>query len=153
MLTLSGEATKAEYQEVLRSVHFASESEDPSPANRNLTITVNDGQADSAPVTSVIYVVPVNDAPVISFDSTKFVEQKGAVALVENLSITDVDNQTFSKVVVTVDHLVSGDLLTNADVLKAHIEGCVASAIESGDEELKAAKLAEIERVVDKLAK
>ena len=41
----------------------------------------------------------------------------------------------------------------NADVLKAHIEGCVASAVESGDEELKAAKLAEIERVVDKLAK
>ncbi|WLH90731.1 hypothetical protein PSH87_01515 [Pseudomonas sp. FP453] len=119
VLTLSGEATKAEYQEVLRSVHFASESEDPSPVNRNLTITVNDGQADSAPVTSVIYVVPVNDAPVISFDSTKFVEQKGAVALVEKLSITDVDNQTFSKVVVTVDHLVSGDLLTNADVLKA----------------------------------
>ncbi|MCT4501781.1 hypothetical protein N0U25_28690, partial [Pseudomonas sivasensis] len=119
VLTLSGEATKAEYQEVLRSVHFASESEDPSPANRNLSITVNDGQADSAPVTSVIYVVPVNDAPVISFDSTKFVEQKGAVALVENLSITDVDNKTFSKVVVTVDHLVSGDLLSNADVLKA----------------------------------
>ncbi|WP_236469857.1 retention module-containing protein, partial [Pseudomonas syringae] len=119
VLTLSGEATKAEYQEVLRSVHFASESEDPSPANRNLTITVNDGQADSAPVTSVVYVVPVNDAPVIGFDSTKFVEQKGAVALVENLSITDVDNKTFSKVVVTVDHLVSGDLLSNADVLKA----------------------------------
>ncbi len=41
----------------------------------------------------------------------------------------------------------------NADVLKAHIEGCVTSAIESGDEELKATKLAEIERVVDKLAK
>ncbi|WP_226457837.1 beta strand repeat-containing protein, partial [Pseudomonas sp. AF03-9] len=119
VLTLSGEATKAEYQEVLRSVHFASESEDPSPANRNLTITVNDGQADSAPATSVIYVVPVNDAPVIGFDSSKFVEQKGAVALVENLSITDVDNKTFSKVVVTVDHLVSGDLLSSADVLKA----------------------------------
>ncbi|MBE8592635.1 hypothetical protein IQK56_17825, partial [Pseudomonas sp. MAFF 301449] len=31
----------------------------------------------------------------------------------------DVDNSTFSKVVVTVDHLVSGDLLSNADVLKA----------------------------------
>ena len=40
-----------------------------------------------------------------------------------------------------------------ADVLKAHIEGCVTSAIESGDEDLKAAKLAEIERVVDKLSK
>ena len=43
--------------------------------------------------------------------------------------------------------------LRNADVLKAHIEGCVTSAIESGDEDLKAAKLAEIERVVDKLSK
>ena len=41
----------------------------------------------------------------------------------------------------------------NADVLKAHIEGCVTSAIESGDKDLKAAKLAEIERVVDKLSK
>ncbi|MGZ8035198.1 type I secretion C-terminal target domain-containing protein [Pseudomonas marginalis] len=119
VLTLSGEATKAEYQEVLRSVHFASESEDPSPVNRNLTITVNDGHSDSAPVTSVVYVVPVNDKPVVSFDSTTFVEQKAAVALVDNLSITDVDNKTFSKVVVTVDHLVSGDLLSNADVLKA----------------------------------
>ncbi|QHF42516.1 hypothetical protein PspS35_01465 [Pseudomonas sp. S35] len=119
VLSLSGEATKAEYQEVLRSVHFASESENPSPVNRNLTITVNDGQADSAPVTSVIHVVPVNDVPVVSFDSTTFTEQTAGGALVKNLSISDVDNSTFSKVVVTVDHLVSGDLLSNADVLKA----------------------------------
>ncbi|WP_449100229.1 tandem-95 repeat protein [Pseudomonas veronii] len=119
ILTLSGEATTAEYQEVLRSVHFASESENPDPANRTLTITVNDGQLDSAPVTSVVYVVPVNDPPEVKFDSTTFTEQKDAVALVENLTIKDVDNTTFSKVVVTVDHLAAGDLLSNADVLKA----------------------------------
>ncbi|MBX4137140.1 tandem-95 repeat protein [Pseudomonas sp. S5F11] len=119
ILTLSGEATKAEYQEVLRSVHFASESENPDPVNRTLTITVNDGQLDSAPVTSVVHVVPVNDPPVVKFDSTTFTEQKDAVALVENLTIKDVDNTTFSKVVVTVDHLASGDVLSNTDVLKA----------------------------------
>ncbi|MEW5715117.1 retention module-containing protein, partial [Pseudomonas sp. SB113] len=119
ILTLSGEATKAEYQEVLRSVHFASESENPDPANRTLTITVNDGQLDSAPVTSVVHVVPVNDPPEVKFDSTTFTEQKDAVALVENLTIKDVDNTTFSKVVVTVDHLASGDVLSNTDVLKA----------------------------------
>jgi|GEM_PF-1476799 uncharacterized protein YegL len=119
ILTLSGEATTAEYQEVLRSVHFASESENPDPANRTLTITVNDGQLDSAPVTSVVYVVPVNDPPEVKFDSTTFTEQKDAVALVENLTIKDVDNTTFSKVVVTVDHLAAGDLLSNTDVLKA----------------------------------
>ncbi|PMU85718.1 hypothetical protein C1Y30_29620, partial [Pseudomonas sp. GW704-F3] len=119
ILTLSGEATTAEYQEVLRSVHFASESANPDPANRTLTITVNDGQLDSAPVTSVVYVVPVNDPPEVKFDSTTFTEQKDAVALVENLTIKDVDNTTFSKVVVTVDHLAAGDLLSNTDVLKA----------------------------------
>ncbi|UHG98348.1 tandem-95 repeat protein [Pseudomonas sp. 7-41] len=119
ILTLSGEASTAEYQEVLRSVHFASESENPDPANRTLTITVNDGQLDSAPVTSVVYVVPVNDPPEVKFDSTTFTEQKDAVALVENLTIKDVDNTTFSKVVVTVDHLAAGDLLSNTDVLKA----------------------------------
>ncbi|MDY4040483.1 MAG: metal-sensing transcriptional repressor [Collinsella sp.] len=41
----------------------------------------------------------------------------------------------------------------NADVLKAHIEGCVRRASETGSEEEKAEKLAEIERVIDKLAR
>lgn len=41
----------------------------------------------------------------------------------------------------------------NADVLKAHVEGCVKTAVESGDEEQKTKKIAEIEHVIDKLAK
>ena len=41
----------------------------------------------------------------------------------------------------------------NADVLKAHIEGCVRAAANSNDEQEKARKLAEIESVIEKLAK
>ena len=41
----------------------------------------------------------------------------------------------------------------NADVLKAHVEGCVRRAVETGDEAEKAAKLAEIETVIEKLAR
>ena len=41
----------------------------------------------------------------------------------------------------------------NADVLKAHVEGCVTSAIESGEEAQKEEKLQEIGRVIDKLVK
>ena len=41
----------------------------------------------------------------------------------------------------------------NADVLKAHVEGCVRSALEDGSEEQKAQKLDEIGRVIEKLAK
>lgn len=41
----------------------------------------------------------------------------------------------------------------NADVLKAHVEGCVRTAMESGDEQEREAKLAEIETIIEKLAK
>lgn len=41
----------------------------------------------------------------------------------------------------------------NADVLKAHVEGCVKTAVESGSENEREQKVAEIERVIDKLAK
>lgn len=41
----------------------------------------------------------------------------------------------------------------NADVLKAHVEGCVRTAIEDGSEEQAQAKLDEIGRVIDKLSK
>ncbi|OOV94603.1 retention module-containing protein [Pseudomonas sp. MF4836] len=92
----------------------------------NFTYTATDsGNADgsgvltSPAVGGVITITAVNDAPKVEFSSTTFTEQKDPVALVENLTINDVDNTTFSKVVVTVDHLAVGDLLSNADALKA----------------------------------
>ena len=41
----------------------------------------------------------------------------------------------------------------NADVLKAHLEHCVRTAMETGSPEEKDEKLAEVERVIDKLAR
>ncbi|MEE0611904.1 metal-sensing transcriptional repressor [Collinsella stercoris] len=41
----------------------------------------------------------------------------------------------------------------NADVLKAHIGGCVQQAVESGTDAEKTEKLAEIGAVIEKLAK
>ena len=41
----------------------------------------------------------------------------------------------------------------NADVLKAHIDHCVRTAVESGTEAEKESKLAEVEHVIDKLAR
>ena len=41
----------------------------------------------------------------------------------------------------------------NADVLKAHVEGCVRSAREDGSEEQTTQKLDEIGRVIEKLTK
>ena len=41
----------------------------------------------------------------------------------------------------------------NADVLKAHIEHCVAEAASSGSEQERAQKIEEVERIMEKLAK
>ncbi|TXF35501.1 metal-sensing transcriptional repressor [Collinsella sp. BA40] len=41
----------------------------------------------------------------------------------------------------------------NADVLKAHIEHCVAEAASSGSEQERAQKIEEVERIIEKLAK
>ena len=41
----------------------------------------------------------------------------------------------------------------NADVLKAHIGGCVKRAAACGTEEEQAEKLAEVESIIEKLAK
>ena len=41
----------------------------------------------------------------------------------------------------------------NAEVLKAHVEHCVRTAAESGSDDERARKFAEISAVIDKLAK
>ena len=41
----------------------------------------------------------------------------------------------------------------NADVLKAHLNGCVRQALTCGDADEQAQKLAEVEAIIDKLAR
>lgn len=62
VLTLSGRATLADYQRVLRSVAFDSGAADPtrgtSRLTRTITWVINDGTATSGPVTSTINLQP-----------------------------------------------------------------------------------------------
>ena len=62
-LTLTGTATKAQYETALRSITYANTSDDPSDATRTVSFTVNDGDADSNTQTRDINVTAVNDAP------------------------------------------------------------------------------------------
>jgi hypothetical protein len=67
VLTLSGSATRADYQTALRSVRYRTTSEDPDTTTRTVTFRVDDGHAAdhlSNQVTRTIDVVAVNDAPV-----------------------------------------------------------------------------------------
>uniref|UniRef100_A0A7C2AY48 Retention module-containing protein n=1 Tax=Pseudomonas graminis TaxID=158627 RepID=A0A7C2AY48_9PSED len=113
VLTLTGAATAAEYEAVIKSITFQNSSEDPSVADRTITVTVNDGQNDSAPATSIVHVVAVNDAPTVSFTGTDYVENGAPQALVNNLQIGDVDGGQLSGAKITVTGVQAEDLIAS----------------------------------------
>ncbi len=62
-LTLTGDATLADYEAALESVTYSNSSNDRSTDPRTVSITVNDGSDDSAVATSTINVSQFNEAP------------------------------------------------------------------------------------------
>ncbi|MGE6386213.1 retention module-containing protein [Pseudomonas sp. NPDC078416] len=113
VLTLTGAATAAEYEAVIKSITFQNGSQDPSVVDRTITVTVNDGQNDSVPATSIVHVVAVNDAPTVSFTSTDYVENGAPQALVNNLQIGDVDGGQLSGAKITVTGVQAEDLIAS----------------------------------------
>ncbi len=68
-LTLTGDDTLAHYQAQIAAITFANTSNNPSPVDRIIQVTVNDGLLDSNLATTTVHVVPVNDAPTARADS------------------------------------------------------------------------------------
>ncbi|EPY01984.1 Ig-like domain-containing protein [Magnetospirillum fulvum] len=98
-LTLSGTATKAQYQAALRSITFSSSSDAPTNATRTITWKVNDGQSSnnlSTGVTSSVSVTPVNDTPT-GTPSVSGTTQVGQTLTGSAASVADLDGLgTFS---------------------------------------------------------
>ncbi len=63
ILTITGPATVAEYQQVLRTITYENLSEDPDSTQRTVNIVVSDSAASSQVAQSYINVVAVNDPP------------------------------------------------------------------------------------------
>jgi VCBS repeat-containing protein len=62
-ISLTGSATKADYQTAIEAVRFANTSQMPNTTDRIVNVTVNDGLADSNTAVAIVHVVPVNDPP------------------------------------------------------------------------------------------
>ncbi|MHB1036487.1 MAG: DUF4347 domain-containing protein [Pirellulales bacterium] len=96
-LTLSGSNSVANYQAALRSVTYRNSSVNPSGLTRTVSVTVNDGLADSNVQTRSIAVTPVNDPPVIAGPGLQFA-QSGKVffstATGNPIVVSDVDAGT-----------------------------------------------------------
>ena len=69
VLTLTGTTTLANYQDALSHILFSNTSDSPSTVDRSLTITVNDGLADSNVATTTIHVTAIADTPFATADN------------------------------------------------------------------------------------
>ncbi|MFA8019639.1 beta strand repeat-containing protein [Bremerella cremea] len=63
VLTLSGTASLADYQQVLRTLTYDNSSQNPDETQREVTVVVNDGNSDSVAATAFVNVVGQNDPP------------------------------------------------------------------------------------------
>jgi large repetitive protein len=117
-LTLSGEASVANYQAALRSILFSSTSDAPT-ASKTFEIRVADAQGYGGWANSNLTITAVNDAPVITGTLTATVFEGSSVTLTTTmLNALDVDFPSNNSLLFTVSQLpVRGRLELNATAL------------------------------------
>ncbi|MDF3932364.1 DUF4347 domain-containing protein [Pseudomonas citronellolis] len=112
-------ATLAQWQAALRSVTYSNSSDTPDTSSRAISITVNDGVADSATVTRSVTVASTNDTPVVtaSGGNTAFTEGNDVtstpVAVDSGITVTDRDNTSL----VSGSVAITGGFQSGQDVL------------------------------------
>ncbi len=95
-LELTGNATAAQYQQVLQTVRFVSTNEDPS-ASKSISFSVTDG-TDAGSASRSIDVTAVIDAPVLATTSTGaqgFGRGGDAVRVDSQITLSDLDTTSF----------------------------------------------------------
>lgn len=114
ILTLSGVASLADYQAVLRSVTYENTSDDPSDDTRTIEFQVKDGSSENSAsnvVTSTVAVTPVNDAPVLNFFNVNVSGDDPAVLTSSDFSVTDPDGPN---VIFTVTNVTGGEFVVDS---------------------------------------
>ena len=95
-LTLSGNATLADYMQAIKNISFTNSSEDPSTVPRIITVTVTDGGNYSNTATTTVNVVAINDAPVAAPINVTGTEDTPLVLGWSTFGVSDVDSPASS---------------------------------------------------------
>ncbi|MFS2096927.1 immunoglobulin-like domain-containing protein, partial [Pseudomonas sp. Pseusp11] len=91
-LTLSGNATLADYMQQIKNISFTNSSEDPSTVPRIITVTVTDGSNYSNTATTTVNVVAVNDAPTAAPVNVTGTEDTPLILGWSTFGVSDVDS-------------------------------------------------------------
>jgi hypothetical protein len=116
VLFLHGSDTKANYQQVLRSIAYNNTSNTPNTTNRDITWKVNDGSLDSATAHTTLSVTSANDAPTLDLnggdagvnETASYTEDQPATTLAPNALATDPDDVNLESATVTLTNHPDG---------------------------------------------
>ncbi|MDQ6434873.1 cadherin-like domain-containing protein [Mesorhizobium sp. LHD-90] len=113
VLTLTGSTTLANYQAALQQLRFSNSSDAPNTTDRGITVTINDGEANSNTATATIHVTATNDAPALTGDLSATLGEGGSyVITAADLDFIDPDDAA-AGVTFTVSNQVNGTVLVN----------------------------------------
>ncbi|MGH8537584.1 MAG: DUF4347 domain-containing protein, partial [Gammaproteobacteria bacterium] len=114
-LTLSGNDTVANYQQVLRTITYDNTSQSPNTTARTITFQASDGIDHSNVALATVTVNAVNDPPVVATTGSAlaYTENDPATAVDSGLTVSDVDNTTLTGATVTL----SANYVNGEDVL------------------------------------
>jgi gliding motility-associated-like protein len=112
ILTLTGEASLLQYQNVIRTLTYFNSSDNPTTTTRAIEILVNDGLDDSNVYSVAITIQSVNDPPVVSASVTVFA-YANLMVVNNGISITDADHLMLTNATVTI----SNNFLSTEDAL------------------------------------
>ncbi len=91
-LTLTGNATRADYTQQIKNISFTNNSEDPSTVPRIITVTVTDRSNNSNTATTTVNVVGVNDAPIAAPVNVTGTEDTPLILGWSTFGVSDVDS-------------------------------------------------------------
>lgn len=93
------QATQPAVQALIRNIQFYVVGDNPSPLTRTVEFVVTDNtNGISTPVTKLIHVIPVNDAPIVTLTSgqSTFIENAPATPIDIFATVTDPDSTDFN---------------------------------------------------------
>jgi hypothetical protein len=103
VLSLSGTASKADYQAALQSVKFRSTNDNPA-TSKTIEFKANDGDLDSNAATKDLTVTRVNDAPSVttSGGNASFTEDSPATQVDPGITVADPDSDQIQGATATI---------------------------------------------------
>jgi VCBS repeat-containing protein len=124
-LQLSGVDTITAYQAAFQSITYSNTTDDPNPLPRTFSITVNDGDTDSAVFSQTLTIIAINDPPTLTATTrTITATESQKIEIAPDILVLDPDNDNMTHAIIQI---VEGLQYTEDKLLFTDTPGIVST--------------------------